>query len=46
LKKPWDDKDKEQVGEDTHVWWWEIDQERQEKERETGLAEPDWKAIL
>lgn len=32
----------DQSSEDTHVWWWEADQERQVKEREAGLTEPDW----
>jgi hypothetical protein len=43
LGKPWNDKEVENSGEDTHVWWWEMDEERQIKEKEAGLSEPEWK---
>jgi len=43
LGKPWDDVDTINSGEDTHVWWWEMDKERQMKEAEVGLREPEWK---
>jgi len=40
LGKPWNDKE---MDEETHAWWWEIDEERQTKETEAGLSEPEWK---
>ena len=45
LKKPWDDKDMELISEETHLWWWELDRERQKHESEAGLLEPDWQRI-
>jgi len=42
LSKPWDDKLGAESSDDTHVWWWEIDEERREKEKEVGLREPQW----
>jgi len=42
LGKPWNDIDKVNSGEDTHVWWWQMDQERQTKDAEAGLKEPEW----
>jgi hypothetical protein len=30
------------AAEETHVWWWEMDEERQRKEKEIGLVEPQW----
>lgn len=38
--------DKINSGEDTHVWWWEMDKERQTKEAEAGLEEPEWKMSI
>lgn len=46
LGKPWDDVDTINSGEDTHVWWWEMDKERQTKEAEAGLEEPEWKMSI
>jgi hypothetical protein len=43
LAKPWDDKLKGESLEDTHIWWWEIDEERREKEKEAGFDEPRWR---
>jgi hypothetical protein len=43
LAKPWDDKAKTTNSEETHAWWWQADTERQEKERELGLKEPNWR---
>ena len=42
LGKPWDDKSKTNSSEETHSWWWKADTERQIKERELGLKEPNW----
>jgi hypothetical protein len=42
LAKPRDDKVGAESLEDTHVWWWEIDKERREKEKEAGFEEPCW----
>jgi hypothetical protein len=42
LAKPWDDGGKGKGSEETHMWWWEVDEERQIKEKEIGLLEPSW----
>jgi hypothetical protein len=43
LAKPWDDKCKGESLEDTHIWWWEVDEERREKEKQAGFDEPRWR---
>jgi lipopolysaccharide biosynthesis glycosyltransferase len=40
FEKPWNVK--ELPRRDTHKWWWEMDEERQRKEKEIGLVEPEW----
>jgi hypothetical protein len=42
LEKPWNDKAKGDSNEETHVWWCEIDEERQRKEKDAGFLEPVW----
>jgi len=39
--KPWEEKSEEDDVEDTHAWWWEVDEERRMIEREAGYLEPD-----
>jgi hypothetical protein len=43
LDKPWDDEGKGKSKDETHLWWWEMDEERQMKEKQAGLSEPRWK---
>jgi hypothetical protein len=40
FEKPWTLKESQRR--ETHVWWWEMDEERQRKEKEIGLVEPEW----
>jgi hypothetical protein len=42
LGKPWNDEAVGNSSEETHLWWWEIDQERTLAEAAAGLTEPDW----
>jgi hypothetical protein len=37
--KPWNDGGKGLSRDETHIWWWEVDEERKRKEKEAGLAE-------
>jgi hypothetical protein len=39
FEKPWTVKGQRS---ETHLWWWEMDNERQQKEKEMGLSEPEW----
>jgi hypothetical protein len=43
LNKPWNDKGKGTSDDETHLWWWEADEERQTRERAVGLVEPQVK---
>jgi hypothetical protein len=43
LAKPWNDNGKGNSEEETHLWWWEADEERQTMEKAVGLLEPRWK---
>jgi len=46
--KPWIEsrsKTEAYAKDDCHGWWWDMDGERRESERQVGIVEPDWESL-